>query len=93
MKRKYYVHYYMDFGNTYNLYYANTPEMEARIPEGAERITRKKAERLARAERARRINDAASAFRADGAIYPAGVDSDFFDDPRYKLRGCIWERA
>lgn len=40
MKRAYYAHYYRNFGNTYNLYWA--PDGEA-VPESWERITRKAA--------------------------------------------------
>ena len=57
--RQYFKHYYNDFGNTYSLLYADTPEQLAAIPEGAERITRREAIQLAVAENQRRKDDAA----------------------------------
>ena len=48
MKKKYWVHYYKDFSNTYDLYWTDSKEMEEALPEGAERITRKRAFDLAR---------------------------------------------
>ena len=46
--KQYFVHYFRDFGNTYNLYYAECPEDFAALPDGAERISRRKAEQLCR---------------------------------------------
>ena len=92
--KRYYVHYYRDFGNTYALYWADSPEMEAHLPDGAEQITRARAIELAQAERDRRRYDAAFSGYASAAIYPADMPTD--DDPhnqrRYELRGYIWER-
>ena len=48
MKKKYWVHYYKDFANTYDLYWTDSKEMEEALPDGAERITRKEAFELAR---------------------------------------------
>ena len=92
--KRYYVHYYRDFGNTYTLYWADSPEMEAHLPDGAERITRARAIELAQAERERRHYDEAFSGYATPDIYPADMPTD--DDPhnqrRYELRGYIWER-
>ena len=85
--RKYYIQYWRDFANTYNLIYTEGNEP---APNNAERITR--------AEALRRCRDAL-ALAAAGvpdpykptAIYPASVD----DDPAnhgYTLRGHIWTR-
>ena len=38
--KKYYVHYYRDFSNTYRLRWTDRPAMEHALPEGVERITR-----------------------------------------------------
>lgn len=89
--RKYYIHYYRDFANTYNLYYADEGMA---VPDAWERITRKEAEALARKERrARRENPSFSSF-ATAAIYPADYpdDGDIINDKRYALLGCIWEK-
>lgn len=89
--RKYYVHYYRDFANTYNLYYADA---DHEVPESWVRITRKTAEELARRERRARKNDPGFSGYADTAIFPAGCeDIDFVNDRRYELIGCIWERV
>lgn len=71
MKRSYYVHYYRDFGNTYNLYWADCPEMIANLPDGAERITYKRAVELCRREREARGFDQAFSGYADAMIMPA----------------------
>ena len=49
MKSKYYVVYYRDFANTYYLVSA-TADTEHLLPKDAERITRKEAIRMCRAE-------------------------------------------
>lgn len=89
--RKYYVHYYQDFANTYNLYYA---ESGFPVPDTWRQITRKEAEKLARAERRRRIEDEAFSGRACAEIFPADYpdDGDIINDRRYALHGYIWER-
>lgn len=83
-----------DFGNVYSLYWADSTEMEKLLPEGAERISRKEAERLAAAENYRRKYTPSSSGYAASAIYPAGLRWDFCPegDPRYQKRGYIWER-
>lgn len=78
--RKYYVHYWRDFGNTYNLYYAETTEQEALAREmGAEQITRKRAEQLCRDENYRRKYDTAFSTYADNVIYPIDFDGHWMD--------------
>ena len=46
--RKYYVEYYKDFSNTYNLFYANNDTERDLLPEGVIRIPRKMAEVVCR---------------------------------------------
>lgn len=83
--KKYFVHYYLDFGNTYNLYWAETPEQLAIAEEkGYERITRKKAEQLCADENERRRNDGNSAYYATSAIYPIDCNHDL--DERYMTK-------
>lgn len=67
MKNHYFVHYWRDFGNCYHLYYAPADFVP---PSGWERITRKEAERLARAEKQRRKYDPAFSRFADAYIFP-----------------------
>lgn len=74
MKKQYFVHYYRDFGNCYNLYYAECPEDFAALPEDAERITRRKAEQLCRDEKDRRKYDESFSGYADTIITPAAGD-------------------
>lgn len=71
MKRQFYVHYYRDFGNTYRLYWADSPEMIANLPDGAERITYKQAVALCNRESYARKHDQAFSGYADCAIVPA----------------------
>ena len=84
-----------NFANVYTLSWADGPEMEAKLPENAERISRKEAERLAAAENYRRKYTPSSAGYADNAIYPAGTRWDFCPegDPRYQKIGYIWEKV
>jgi len=73
MKHNYYVCRYNNFSNTYCLYHAPAGFL---VPENWERITRKEAEALARAERQRRENDPAFSGFADASIYPHDFDQD-----------------
>ena len=92
--KKYYVSYYRDFANAYRLRWADCPAMEADLPEGAERITRKRALELARAEAQRSKEDFASSGYADDTIAPAGCEHiSLYNSQHYKLVGRIWERA
>lgn len=70
MKKAYYVRYYRDFGNTYNLYWL--PDGEP-APAGLERITCKKAVDLCKQERDRRKYDQAFSGYADAWIWPYGA--------------------
>lgn len=91
--KKYFVA-YGRFSNEYSLFWADSPEMEKLLPEGAKRISRKEAERLATEENYRRKFTPSSSGYADSAIYPAGTRWDFCpeSDPRYRKIGYIWDR-
>lgn len=95
MKKQYFVHYYNNFGNTYNLYWADSPEMIAFLPEGAEKISRKEAIRLCREEKYRAKNNPTFSGYATGTIFPAGYpdNKDIHADKRFSLvDGFIWCR-
>lgn len=95
MKRKYFVHYYRNFGNTFNLYYADTPDQLTAIPEAAQEISYKEAKQLAHDERLARKHDPAFSGYGDVAIYPADYPHDQCDirnDPRYRLVIYTYER-
>ena len=84
-----------NFANVYTLFWADGPEMKAKLPENAEQISRKEAENLCRAEKERRKYDFASSGYASSTIFPAdyaGNDVDLYNDRRYELRGYIWDR-
>ena len=89
--RKYWVQYWRNFGNTYNLFYTENPEEESMLPGNAERITRKKALQLAREESDRRKFDGAFAYYAPETIAPLSVE-DIANNSHYQLIGRIWER-
>lgn len=105
-KSKYYVR-WGGFGNVYDLMHIgddhpaqrrvdeliHVPAHE-RAPEGWERITRKEAERLARAERRRRKENAASAYFADAYIYPGDyIDGELQDHPeKFTVDGVVIRR-
>lgn len=89
--RKYWVQYWRNFGNTYNLFYTEKPEEESMLPGNAERITRKKALQLAREESDRRKFDGAFAYYAPETIAPLSVE-DIVNNSHYQLIGRIWER-
>ena len=94
--KKYYVSYYKDFANTYNLMYVETAEDEAALPDNAQQITRKEAEALARKEREARKNDGSFSGYADGIIFPAAYDptrEDWQNSSKYELNGLILERV
>lgn len=90
--RKYWVQYWRNFGNTYNLFYTENPEEESMLPKNAERITRKKALQLAREESDRRKFDGAFAYYAPETIAPLSV-KDIVNNSHYQLIGRIWEKA
>lgn len=88
MKKQYYVHYYKDFANTYNLYWS----YEALNYEGYERITRKQAEALAAEENSRRKHDPGFSGHADNTIKPYCYDNyDIVNDRRMFLNGYVWD--
>lgn len=69
--KQYFIEYWSNFGNTYTLYWAETPDQLAMAKAlDLERITRKEAIRLCGAERRRRANNPAFAFYASTVIYP-----------------------
>ena len=80
--KQYFVHYFRDCGNTYNLYYAECPEDFAALPDGAERISRRLAEQLCREENDRRKWEESSSGYADSHIFPSAGDYDA--DAAYK---------
>lgn len=70
MKKKYYV-WYGNFGNVYNLYWAETAEQIKLAKEsGYTRITRRQAEKLCAEENNRRNHDSYFSGYADNLIYP-----------------------
>lgn len=95
MRRQFFV-LYANFSNTYDLMYADTQGDLKLLPVGAERITRKEAERLCAEENYRRKHDSSFSGFADNVIYPVGMTSDermnIVNDRRYRKSGYIWER-
>lgn len=71
----YYIHYYMDFFNTYHLYYAPVGEP---VPAEWQRITRKEAIHYCAEERKRIRNHSSFSGVADTFIFPAraGIDGN-----------------
>ncbi|MCD7737572.1 MAG: hypothetical protein LUH58_00810 [Lachnospiraceae bacterium] len=105
MEREFYVNYYRRFSNTYNLYYADTPEMR---PLHGEKISKEKAMELVKRECMARRKDPAFSGFADAEIYPGGYFGDDLDnagdekedrkyrrkignDENYKLINYVWE--
>lgn len=96
MKRKYYVS-WGNFGNSYALYHAPA---DFTPPPEWERITRKEAERLARAERYRRDHEPAFSEFADAWIYPHdfddggddGMPEDVYNGDAFRFDGVIIRR-
>lgn len=75
--KKYYVNYWKNFGNTYNLYWAETPEQIKKAENlGYERITRKEAERLCAEENYRRKYDYNFSNFASPVILPIDYDNE-----------------
>lgn len=96
MGRQYFVHYYRDFGNAYDLLYADTENELNLIPDEAEHITRKEAEALAAAENYRRKYDRNFSGYADNAIYPVTMNEEdkmhLANSDKYYKSGYVWER-
>lgn len=97
-RRKYYVHYWKDFNNTYELYYSDK-EIDR---DGFEKITRKEAIRLCVEEKERRRTDPSFSGYASTTIMPYEYDYDpngnarndgknIAYDKNYCLNGYIWE--
>lgn len=87
--KKYFVK-YGDFGNAYSLRWA---EQGDNIPEGWEPITRKEAEKLARAERDRRKDNPAFSGYADRYIAPFepdGLDTEESDRFWMAIEDLFW---
>ena len=90
--RKYFVKYWANFGNTYNLAYTDTDAQAAEAEaNGWERITRKQAESKCADENRARSSDPAFSGYADSLIYPYGYDGDWQNDRRAEKNGCIIE--
>lgn len=76
--RKYYVNYYKNFSNTYDLIYTETPEEEkTALTKGYQRITRKKAFGLCVDARYLRKTDPSAAGYASAYIYPLNKDAAY----------------
>ena len=93
--KKYYINYYRDFGNTYNLMYVENEADEKALPDSAERITRKQAERYCRDELYAQATDPAFSGYASTSILPASFDGTMHcpeNDRHLEKRGYIWER-
>mgnify|MGYP004626547889 FL=1 len=94
--RKYYIYYWADFANTYNLLYAEPGDP---IPDDAERITRTEAVQRCRENKALEECGCGDPYKPT-EILPAAVvcapDYQVFADHPfnrgYTLRGYIWER-
>lgn len=73
MKKCYFVEYYLNFGNTYNLWWADS---NCTVPDSFERISRKEAIKLCIEERQRRKYDSAFSGYASSYIRPITGDED-----------------
>lgn len=97
-RRRYYIYYYKDFGNTYELYYAeNLKEAQLAEEKGFSQIGRKEAERKCREEKDRRKHDPSFAYFASTTIMPIALIEKFEDciEPEecgYHLNGYIYEK-
>lgn len=88
MKRKYYVYYYKNFRNTYDLYYTENEENAKKMEDrGMQRITRREAVKLCREEKYRRENPSFAYF-ASATIKPW----DEHDLRNYEVRYYVWEK-
>ena len=89
--RKYGIKYYLDFANTYSLGYT-----DEELPEGWERITRKEAECMARAESKRAKEDPYFSGYADTYVYPIGLTEeqalDAYEAAQYG-GSKVWRRS
>lgn len=90
-RRKYYVRYWNNFSNTYELYYTDNGEA---VRDDFEQITRKEAIALCVEEKRRRKYDQAFSGAAATTIVPYGYrdDGNIWNDKMYYLDGYIWEK-
>lgn len=91
--KKYYINYYRDFGNTYDLMYVENEADEKALPANAERITRKQAEQYCRDELRAQATDPAFSGYASSSIIPASYDDYPENDRHMEKRGYVWERV
>ena len=91
--KKYYINFYRDFGNTYSLMYTETDADAKALPDGAERITRKQAERYCRDELSAQIADPAFSGYASSSILPASYNGYPENDRHMEKHGYVWERV
>lgn len=84
--RKYYIQYWRDFGNTYNLIYTEGDEP---APANAERITRAEALRRVRSNAANAAAGVPDPY-APTEIFPAACNGAPYNNG-YTLRGHIWQ--
>lgn len=86
----------LGFANTYALVYTETTNEEQQaLSEGYDRITRKEAESLCRAERDRREHDEAFSGFADSVVLPIWYpvnDHDWRNDWHMEQHGYIVEK-
>ena len=76
----YYIHYYGDFGNTYELFYAPAGKP---VPADWERITRREAIAKCREERIRREETPSNGYYATDHIYPARIMEEEYELVEY----------
>ena len=88
--KKYYVNYYSNFANTYDLRYTEGDEQPK---DGYERITLKEAQRLARSESDRRKSDPNFSHFASTIIIPMNADEDDQYDIRCRYGWEIVDRV
>lgn len=90
--KRYYVKYYNNFCNTYNLAWAETTEQIAIAEKnGMERITRKQAEKLCSDENYRRKTDYNFSGFASSIILPIDYNDDWMNDRLMHKNGYIVE--
>ena len=94
-RRRYYISYYKNFANTYDLYYAeNTDEVRLAEEKGFTQISRKEAERKCSEEKFRRKYDPSFSHFASIHIIPLALFDRLVDpeDVGYRLNGYIYEK-
>ena len=94
--KRYYVNYYDNFANTYNLVWTDDMHREPENMTGYDRISRKMAEKLAVKERSARKNDASFAYKADAHIFPIDYEPPYdgfspCNDKRIVFNGYLVE--